>query len=131
MGEDHIQVDISETSGHSRRLSPSSAKGLKVKYTIRVPKDVEASRVVTKINSKSTDELQASVDSALIESAKTVPDMKGLTSSAVTIAAQGSLDTKSTASELSLSLSGRATAHAVVVLVISLLGATTFSMTNK
>lgn len=129
--EDHIQVEISETSGHSRRLSSSSAKGLKVTYMIRVPNGVEASGVVTKINSKSTDELRTSVDSALIESAKTAPDIKGLTSSAVTIAAQGSLNTKSAASELSLSLSGRATAHAVLVLAISLLGATTFSMTNK
>jgi len=129
--EDHIQVEISETSGHSRRLSSSSAKGLKVTYMIRVPNGVEASGVVMKINSKSTDELRTSVDSALIESAKTAPDIKGLTSSAVTIAAQGSLNTKSAASELSLSLSGRATAHAVLVLAISLLGATTFSMTNK
>jgi len=127
--EDHVQIGISETSGHGRRLSRSSAKGLKVTYMIRVPNGVRASGVVTKINSKSTDELQASVDSALIESAKTVPDMEGLTSSAVTVAAGGSLSTSSEATELSLS--GRATAHGVVVVVVSLLGVMTSSMTSR
>merc|ERR1711959_737735 len=87
--EDHIQVDIAQSSRDSRRLSSSSAKGLKATYTITVPKGAEATTVTTKINSKSTEDLKTAVNSALVETAQTVPDMKELTSSGVIVIAQG------------------------------------------
>merc|ERR1712036_17019 len=120
--EDHIQIDIAQSSGNSRRLSSNSAEGLEATYRITVPKGAEANTVATKINSKSTDDLQTSVNSALIETAEKVPDIKGLTSSGVVIIAQGSL------SASTVSFSGRATAHGAVIVSVSLLAAMTSRM---
>merc|ERR1712072_331567 len=91
--EHHVQIDIAQSSGNSRRLSSNSAEGLEATCTITVPKGAEATTVATKINSKSTDDLQTSVNSALIETAKKVPDIEGLTSSRVLIIAKGALST--------------------------------------
>merc|ERR1719456_546589 len=127
--EHHIQIDIAQSSGNSRRLSSNSTKGLEATYTITVPKGAEATTVATKINSKSTDDLQTSVNSALIETAKTVPDIEGLTSSRVLIIAKGALSASTFAPEASVS--GRATAHGAVIVSVSLLAAMTSLMTIK
>merc|ERR1712225_158027 len=121
--EHHIQIDIAQSSGNSRRLSSNSAEGLEATYTITVPKGAEATTVATKINSKSTDDLQTSVNSALIATAKKVPDIEGLTSSRVLIIAKGALSTSTFAPDVSVS--GRATAHGAVIVSVSLLAAMT------
>jgi len=127
--EYHIKVDIAQSSGNSRRLSSSSAKGLKATYTITVPKGAEATKVTTRINSKSTEDLKTAVDSALIETAQAVPDMKGLTSSGVINIAEGSLSESTFTPDVSVG--GRATAHGAVIVSVSLLGAMTSLMTSK
>lgn len=129
INEDHIQVDIAQSIAGSRRLSSNSTKGLEATYTITVPKGADATTVATRINSKSTDDLQESVNSALIETAKAVPDMKGLTSSGVTIITHGSLSASTSTPDVSVS--GRATAHGAVILSVSLLGVMTSLMTSK
>jgi hypothetical protein len=127
--EDRIHVDIVQSSGGSRRLSSNGVRGLKVSYTIIVPRGAKATAVVTKINSASTDDLQTSVNAALIETVRTVPDMQGLTSSGVRIETQASVNTSD--SSLALSAGGRVTAHRAVIVFVALLCALTSLMASK
>lgn len=127
--EDHVHVDIVQSSGGSRRFSSNGVRGLKVSYTITVPRGAEATAVVTKINSASTDDLQTTVNVALIETVRTVPDMQGLTSSGVRIETQASVSTSD--SSPALSAGGRATAHRAVIVFVSLLCAVTSLMASK
>jgi hypothetical protein len=125
--EDHVHVDIARSSGGSRRLSSNSVDGLKAAYTITVPAEAEATGVVTKINSKSTDDLKTAVNVALIETMKTVPDMQGLTASGVSIDAQAAVSNNLPM----VGASGRATAHGTVFVVASMLCAVSSLMAHK
>lgn len=120
--EDHVHVNIVQSSGDSRRLSSNGERGLKVSYTIIVPKEAEATAVVTKINSASIDDLQTTVNAALIETVRTVPDMQGLTSSGVRIETQASVSTSDYSP--ALSAGGRATARRAVMFVFLLCAVT-------
>jgi len=138
--ENHIQVDIAQSSGSRRlSLSSSSAKGLKATYTITVPKEAEATTVATRINSKSTENLKTAVNSALMETAQAVPDMKDLTSSGVIIIAEGSLSASTPVvsvesepeSDSDVSVSSCAATHGAVIVSFSALVAMTSLMTSQ
>lgn len=136
--EGHIHVDLRHSSGGGRRLS----SGLKASYLITVPKGAEANAVATQINAKSTDDLKTAVNAALVETVKTVPDMRGLTSSGVVIETQGSVDTITASTGTSAAdvadptvtpAGTRAsdTAHGAVISSVSLLCALTSLLTSK
>jgi hypothetical protein len=127
--EDHVHVDIVQSSGGSRRLSSNGVRGLKVSYTITVPRGAETIDVVTKINSASTDDLQTIVNAALIETVRTVPEMQGLASSGVLIETQASVSTSDSSPELSAC--GRALAHRAVIVLVSLLFVVTSLVASK